>query len=498
MSVINKSMFPLQSNFSTISRIQSRLGTLQTQLGTGERAQTLADMGDSRGLSLQLRGRLSAMEAYQQSISTVNVRLDVMDQVVGRLDAIESSQRTSATPGAYGTGNINLTTVTSTSKARLDEVLSILNSNAGGRYLFGGDQTDEAPVASMSAILDGEGGKAGFRTIAAERKAADAGLDGRGRLTVASAANTVSLSEDGAHPFGFKLGAVSSTSAGVSVTQPGGAPPQSVSVSFNAQPVAGQTVTIGLTLPDGSSEAVTLTAVTGPPGDGEFQIGADADATAASFGAALGSALQAMGSTRLAAASSFAAAENFFNGQGQSVMRATGGPPATALTAASEADTVMWYRGSDGADARGSVRAKVDDGSVVRYGAQANETGIVNLVRSLAAMSVETFPAADPTAQDRFDAMASRQIGRLSEGNNSTPGSIETIAVDLGMARASAGTASDRLSAFTAQIGDMLSEAEGVDLEAVAMEILAVKTRLEASYATTSMVAQLSLVNFMR
>lgn len=498
MSIVGKSMFPLQSNFTSISQIQSRLSSLQTQLGTGQKASTLAGMGDSRGLSLQLRARLSAIEGYQQSIATVNVRLGVMDQVIGRLDAIEASQRISATPGAYGTGNINLTTVTSTSKSRLDEVLAVLNSDAGGRYLFGGDKTDTRPVATVSAILDGENGKAGFRTVVSERSAADAGLDGRGRVTVGASGDTATLSEDGAHPFGFKLGAVSSSGANVTLAQPNGTAPQSVSVRFDAQPVAGQTVTIGLTLPDGSSEAVTLTAVTGPPGPGEFQVGADPGATAGNFADALGARLEALGSTALAAASSHAAAENFFNGQNEQVMRVAGGPPATSLVAATDATTVMWYRGADATDARGSVGAKVDDGSVVRYGVQANEAGIVNLVRSLAAMSVETFPAADPTSQDRFDAMASRQIGRLSEGNNSMPGSIEVIAVDLGMARATAGNAAERLTAFTGQVQNMLADAETVDLEAVAMEILSAKTRLEASYAATSMVAQLSLVNFMR
>lgn len=500
MSIINKSMFPLQSNFSTISKIQSRMTTLQTQLGTGQAASTLAEMGDSRSLSLQLRSKLSAMDGYEQAISTVNVRLDVMDQVIGRLDALQSSQRTSAMPGAYGTSNINLTTVTTTSQARLDEVMSILNSTAGGRYLFGGDKTDTAPVGSMSAILDGEGGKAGFRTVVTERKAADAGTDGRGRLDVSGAGAVATIAEDGAHPFGFKLGAVSSTVGGVTLTQPTGTAPQSIAIEFTGQPVAGQTVSVGLTLPDGSSETIILKAVTGTPGAGEFQIGADLDSTAANFASSMGASLEDAGATTLAAASTYAAAENFFNGQGEAVMRVSGSPAetATGLVAATSADTVMWYRGADAADARGSVRAKVDEGSVVRYGVQANESGIVNLVRSLAAMAVETFPPADSTSKGRYDAMASRQVSQLAESNASTPGSIETIAVELGMARSSAGTASERLTAYSAQVTDMLADAEGVDLEQVAMEILATKTRLEASYATASMVSQLSLVNFMR
>src|SRR5690606_2998514 len=49
----------------------------------------------------------------------------------------------------------------------------------------------------------------------------------------------------------------------------------------------------------------------------------------------------------LAAASTFAAADNFFNSQGVPVLRVAGPPfdTATGLVAATTADTVMWYQG---------------------------------------------------------------------------------------------------------------------------------------------------------
>ena len=44
----------------------------------------------------------------------------------------------------------------------------------------------------------------------------------------------------------------------------------------------------------------------------------------------------------------------------------------------------------------------------------------------------------------------------------------------------------------------MLADVEQVGIEEVAMELLAVKTRLEASYSTMSAMSQLSLVYFLR
>ena len=497
--IVNRSMFPVQTGFNAITKMQERMSTLQVQLATGEKAQSLAEMGNSRPTSLSMRSRLSSLEGYKASIETVNLRLDVMDNVITRLDAIEADQRTSATPGAYGTGNVNLTTVSTLSQARLDEVVSLLNTDINGRYLFSGGEAAKKPLASIGAILDGEAGRAGFKTVVSQRKAADAGNDGLGRLDLVVVADTVTLTEDGVHPFGFKLSTLSTDSANITLTLPAGSP-AALGIEMTTQPLEGQKVTLAFTLPDGTQEAITLTAVTGAPGAGEFQIGAATTDTATSFGAALNSSLAALGSTKLASASSFAAADNFFNGQGETVLRVDGPPydTATALIAATPANTVLWYTGGDSATPRQSVAAKIDDSTVVNYGVQGNEDGLAALVKSLAVLAVETFPSGDATSKARFDALASRQLVRLSEGNNASGGSIEVIAVELGMARATAGNTRERHATYAAQMESLVADIEQVSKEAVAMEILALQTRLAASYTTTAALSQLSLVNYLR
>ncbi|MDB5505434.1 MAG: hypothetical protein JWR75_72 [Devosia sp.] len=496
--IVNKSMFPVTSSFGSIKSMSERMDQLQVQFGTGKKAQTLADMGSTRSLSLTLRAKLGTIEGYKQSQDTVNLRLTVLNKAMTRLDTIESEQRALAVPGNRGTGNINLATSTTQSAARLDEVLTLLSSEVNGRYLMGGNETGGKPVATPAAALDGEAGKAGFRTVANERRAADLGTDGLGRLDLTVATDTATLAEDGTHPFGFKLSALSTTSAAVTVAQPAGAP-KSSSFEFTALPLEGETVTIGLTLPDGTADAITLKAVTGTPAAGEFQIGTSANATAANFGAALGTALTTEGQTTLAAASTYAAASNFFAGKGETVMRASGGPPATALVAANPATTVMWYTGEDSTGtARQTVGAKIDDATTINYGVQANEHGLVELVRSLAAFAVESFPNGDANAGARYDAMASRQITHLSESNNNQASSIEEISASLSMAQVTLHNTQERQGAYKVQLETVVADTEGVNNEEIAMEILALKTRLEASYATTAAVAQLSLVNYLR
>jgi len=626
--IVNKSMFPLQTGFSVLSKMQSRMGDLQVQLGTGQKSSTLAGMGRDLPLSVSARSRLAAIEGFNGNIGTVNLRLSFFTNAMERFDKLEAEARNSALPSQYGTGDINMSTLPSLSKARLDEVVTLLNSDIDGRYIFGGSVSDKAPLPSMSVLLDGEGGRAGFKTIVGERKAADAGADGRGRLTVTTATDTVTLAEDGTHPFGFKLSTISSSGAGIATTGPTGAPP-SMGITVAAQPIAGQTITVGLTLPDGTETQVTLKAVeagaTGGPGT--FEIGADEDATAANIGAALGTALEAESGTTLAAASTFAASQNFFAGAGEPILRVSGSPAsgATALAIADPATTVTWYRGESpavsaenlgrlnlsatassvtvseaipvsakhgfaisgvsaptaniatsytggdpasigvnftgvpaanesvtltltqpdgtnrtvtltavsgrpqagqftiGADAdataanfqsalrdslyttarvaegnaRESVSAQVDESTRVNYGVQATETGLLKMVRTLASMTVETYPSGDATSRGRFDAMASRQQTEMSESFNSAGGSVEIITMELGIALSTAKQAQSRHTAYTAQLENILSDVETVSQEEVAVEILALQTRLQASYQVTAMVSQLSLVNFL-
>lgn len=645
--IVNRSMFPLQTGFGVISKMQDKFANLQMQLGTGMKSSTLAGMGRDLPMSLSVRSRLGGIEAYSANIDTVNLRLSFFDKTMSRFDKIEGEARNSAMQGQYGTNNINMATLPDLSKARLDEMVTMLNSDIAGRYLFGGSNTDNAPLPTTNVLLDGQGLQAGFRTVLTERQAADAG-DGKGRLTIGHTAPspTVSLTEDGVHPFGFKISGIVPTPATASITGgtvgPSAAVPlpgiqtgNTTSITFASQPVVGQQLTVGLTLPDGTQTQVVMTAVaagTSPLSPGQFALGADEAATAANFSAAFDTRLREAAGTQLSAASAFEAAENFFNASGEPVLRVSGNPAtAQSLRIANDTDTVMWYRGQSAAisaqglgrmsiqtgtnsvslterqpvstnhgfqitgvstttgdplvpstitathtaadpssanvqfgglpvlgetvsvtlqqpdgttravnlvavdgkagpgqftrsadpatnaanfskalntaitevaiaaegNPRQTVTAQVDDSTRVSYGMQANESGFLNLMRTMAAMSVTTYPDADTTSKGRFDGMAQRQQAALSEARNSERGSIEILTMELGVARSTLDNATKRHTDYKAQLENLLSDVETVSKEDVAMEILALQTRLTASYQATSMVSKLSLVNFL-
>jgi flagellin-like hook-associated protein FlgL len=498
---ISNSLFALGPQYSSISQLRQQMDNLQLQLSTGKRVNSLSELGDKRVFDLSLRNRLSRLDAYSNSMDMVNLRLSFLNQAMERFDVIESDARLAALPSGAGADGINLATTPNQAKSQLDEVITLLNTEVNGRHLFGGNVTDRKPVAGLDALLNGEGGKDGFRTIVSERKLADAGVDGRGRLTASSAGAVTTLAEDGVHPFGLKLSGVSTDSSTVAVTSPAGAP-QSLTVDFTALPLDGQSIHLTLTMPDGATKTASFKAVVGvSTGSGEFQIGADGTATAASFQAALETKLTEIGGNELAGSSVFAAADNFFNGSGETVLRVDGPPfeTATATVAASAADTVLWYQGQDSAgNPRQTARTRIDDSTSVDYGVQANESGLVELVRSLAAFAVESFPSSDSTAEGRYNAMTGIQSGRLAESHNNTAGSIEIIMLELGTAQATLGSVRDRQSDYRVQLDTMLADIEAAPMDEVATRLLSLQTRLQASYEVMSIVSQLSLVNFIR
>lgn len=320
--------------------------------------------------------------------------------------------------------------------------------------------------------------------------------------TSAVPSNAVSLTEDTlaatGNPFGFKLSAINTTVTGATVTGPAGTT-ATVSVDFHQQPTAGQTVSFGFNLPDGTTTSLTLTATASTtPGPGEFTIGVDAATTAANFKAALNAGLGTLASTQLAAASASAAGNDFFDiGAGDPPMRVSGSPfTATALVAGTPANTVSWYTGETGTDsARGTAVAKVDDQLTIAYGVRGNEPGLVATIKNTAILAAMKYSPTDPNAAARYSAVSDRVYSGLAGQNGQQK--ISDISSELSFAQVTMKNASTRQADRQLQLQDMLQGIEQVDPQDIATQVLALQTQLQASLQTTAMLSKLSIVNYL-
>jgi flagellin-like hook-associated protein FlgL len=497
MSVVNVGTRSLLLTQSLVG-MRTQLGDLQRQLATGKRADDYAGIGIERGLTVGLRAHLSAIGSYNDTITSVGVRLDLAQSALGRIGDIGREVKSVVNQSTSVDGR---NTAQVTANSSLGELLGLLNTKAGDRYLFSGMASDQPAVQSLQQVLDGDGGRAGFKQIVAERLQADLGTSGLGRLNVSSLAPTqIGLAEETPPTvFGFKLSNISTTLSGATVTGPT-APPAQVSVDLGAtNPNAGETVSFTLALPDGSSETLTLKATTSAnPAANEFAIGADSTATAANLQAKLSSALGSLARTSLSAASALAAADNFFNTDAANPPMRVAGPPfntATALTAGTPTNIVSWYTGEAGSQpARSTANARIDQSISVNYGLRANEEGVRWQVQNVAALAAISMPSGDPDSEGRAAALTSR----LRQALDVPPGtqSVETIQGEIAGAQISLDAAKDRHKQTTATVSNLLQSVEGVSNEEVAAKILALQTSLQASLQTTAKLFQMSILNY--
>ena len=486
----------------TIAESRESLFDLQRQLASGKKVTTYGDLGQDRSRILSLRGELAQIEGYKTTITQVNIRLDVIQQALDRLRDVTSDTRTDAFVNGFELLPSGQTLYQTTTEARFDEVVSLLNTNVGGRYLLGGREIEQPPVLSPDDILNGVGTAAGFEQVAQERRQADLGADGRGRLTLpAPAGAAVSLSEDVAgHPFGFKLNAAASNLTGTTVNGPAGAPP-AIDVTFTpALPQNGETITLTLDLPDGTQSEITLIATSGPAvGTNEFLIGADENATATNFHAALDAAVLTEAQRSLSAASAMAAADNFFDFDETTPPQRVGGPPydtATTLVNGTAADTVFWYQGEvSTTSARQSAIAQADESILVPYGARANEQAFVTVMKSMAVLSAETFSPSDVDASERYTELRTRTSGAM--GFPTGTQSIDDVITELSVATSTLGDARERHDANAILLDGFVEETENADVFEISAQILALQGRIEASLQVTASLSSLSLVNFL-
>ncbi len=478
--------------------MRAQFDDLQRQLSTGQKSDTYAGLGLDRGLTVSLNAQASALDGFNTTIDNVMTRLNVTQNALTAMNDVASSMRSSLVQGTGSTGNTNTTQVNA--QSWLQQLVGLLNTQAGDRYMFSGRATDQPATETSDHMINGDGARAGLTQIISERNQADLGASGLGRLTVSTpTATSVQVDEDAVSPFGFKLNALTSNLSNATVSAPAGSP-ASESVAFTGVPSDGETITFAFDLPDGTTTNLTLTATTAsPPGDNEFTIGGTAAATTTNLQSALTTALGTLANTTLKAASAVQASNEFFDADTGNPPLRVNGPPfnsATSLVAGTAANSVIWYSGEvGGGTARSSASARIDQSLVVSYGTRANETGIRNLVQSVATRAALTVSPSDPDAANLIGALDNRLTNNIN-GSGGTQ-TVTDIEADLAGVQTSLKSMKASHQQTSNTLGSFLDQVQGVSNEQVGTQLLALQTRMQASMQTTALLYRISLVNYL-
>lgn len=481
-------------NLTAQNNLFTQLTTLSQELSTGEAAQTFSGLGSQAGVALELGAQLSAVNSYSNTATNVGTTLSIAQSALGQLSQSGADvSQAIAQQGPFTLNGNGQTTTQQSAAGYLDQILALLNTQVGGNYLFSGSAVNQPAVASTSDILNGNGPQQGLTQTIQRRLQADEGAGNNGRLTVGGTSPTVTLAGDGS-PFGFQLTGVNSSLTGATASGPTGSPP-TITVNLGSNPNPGDTISFGLTLPDGSSQTITLQATTtSPPGANQFTIGANATATGTNLQGALTAAVSNLAQTALPAASAIAASNNFFSDPPQIVT-----PPyssATTLTNGTTANTVFWYTGENGATpALQTATAQVGPSMTVAYGMRATEPAITSLLANVAALAATSFSASDPNAQAQYQALAQSVFSNLS-GQSGTQ-SIDDMETDIANAQTTVKNATALNSQTQNTLQDMLQGIEGISQTQIGEQILTLQNSLSASMSVTARLAQLSLVNYL-
>jgi flagellar hook-associated protein 3 FlgL len=140
---------------SRILDLQQRLIDTQAQVSSGKKAQLYSGLGFDAPTSVNLNNSKATADTYLKTISTTTMRTNTISQVLDRVTDIASEMRAAALQ-AMTTGGLPTPTGSAAIKAqataRLKEVVSLLNTQIDGVYLFGGRTTNTPPMTSVGDI----------------------------------------------------------------------------------------------------------------------------------------------------------------------------------------------------------------------------------------------------------------------------------------------------------------------------------------------------------
>jgi hypothetical protein len=501
-----------RSTFQLLN-LKDQLNDLSTQLTSGRTSQTYGGLGTGRTSALAAQASISSLIGYGTVIDTAQTRAKLGTTSMAQVVAVATDTNTTLQNGLQSTST-DTQAAKSTALNNLNAALDALNQTDGSVFLFGGRDGSKAPVLDSNSILygttDGNGNVLdGLTDLIGDQVTADLGTDKNGRLTQAGT-GPITLTEDATaratpNPFGFSIASMTaSNGTNIAVTQTATSP-AAYSIDVPNQPAVGDTLTIKLGLPDGSTTSVTLqaTAASEPGSVKTFTLGATPADTAANLSIAVGNALTNAAKTTLTANATARASSDFFSASTQAntfprrIPNPTGTPSYVAGTAT---NTVVWYQGETGTspnpdkDARITQSFQIGPSATVALGARANEQPIQKVLAGLATVALG-MPSGNPAGMvGAYEAIANAASPLLA--SITTSPSVQDIVTDFSLASARMTNAAAANGAQQSTLQDTVDGIEQASTEVVATKLMDLQTRLQASYQVTASLSKLSLVNY--
>lgn len=142
----------------------------------------------------------------------------------------------------------------------------------------------------------------------------------------------------------------------------------------------------------------------------------------------------------------------------------------------------------------GAVTVRVDDGTDIDYTVKASDSGMQDIIRALGLAANLTSPASGDTPDlTQLNAVLSQITDMAQKGADA----LDSTNASLGAKYNLLGSIGDQHKTDSNTFETMYSNKENADTTEAVAKIQSLQTQLQASYQVTSVVSQLSLVNFL-
>jgi flagellar hook-associated protein 3 FlgL len=131
-------------------RTQSVMANEQIQEASGVTSSDYGGLGETSGQVINLQISVTRSESYGAAATAANSKVQVMSSTMTSITDLLSNLKSTLT-GATNSASSNATAVTQTAQADLQEMASLLNTQFEGQYVFGGSDTNTAPVNVSSS-----------------------------------------------------------------------------------------------------------------------------------------------------------------------------------------------------------------------------------------------------------------------------------------------------------------------------------------------------------
>lgn len=129
----------------SISKLQTELGDLSTELSTGTYADVGVSLGSETGTLVSFQSENTILQSMTQTNTLASTRLGTTQTILQNvqasaqslLNALLANDGSKKDPGA----------IVATAKSDLAAMISSLDTSSQGDYIFGGTNTSEAPIA---------------------------------------------------------------------------------------------------------------------------------------------------------------------------------------------------------------------------------------------------------------------------------------------------------------------------------------------------------------